>query len=29
MPLPATGAPVTQAQFDLVTAWINAGALDD
>ena len=29
MPLPATGAPVTQAQLDLVTAWINAGALDD
>ena len=29
MPLPATGAPVTQAQLDLVAAWINAGALDN
>ena len=29
MPLPATGAPVTQAQVDLVTAWINAGALNN
>jgi hypothetical protein len=29
MPLPATGAPVTQAQVDLVTTWINARALDN
>ncbi|HEY4393174.1 MAG TPA: hypothetical protein VGP64_03885 [Polyangia bacterium] len=29
MPLPATGAPLTQAQVDLVAAWINAGAMND
>ena len=29
MPLPATGAPLTQAQVNLVAAWIGAGALDD
>jgi hypothetical protein len=29
MPLPATGAPLTQAQVDLIGAWINGGALND
>ena len=29
MPLPATGAPLTQAQVDLIAAWIDAGALNN
>jgi hypothetical protein len=29
MPLPATGAPITQAQADLIAAWIGAGAAND
>jgi hypothetical protein len=29
MPLPATSTPLTQAQVDLIAAWINAGALND
>jgi len=29
MPLPATAAPLTQAQVDLIGAWINAGALNN
>jgi hypothetical protein len=29
MPLPATAAPLTQAQVDLIGAWINGGALND
>jgi hypothetical protein len=29
MPLPATAAPLTQAQVDLISAWIGAGALND
>jgi len=29
MPLPATAAPLTQAQVDLIAAWIDAGAQND
>jgi hypothetical protein len=29
MPLPATATPLTQAQVDLIGAWINGGALND
>ena len=29
MPLPATGAPLTQAQVNLIAAWIDAGALNN
>jgi len=29
MPLPASGAPLTQAQVDLIEQWIDAGALND
>lgn len=29
MPLPASAAPLTQAQVDLIASWINAGALND
>jgi hypothetical protein len=29
MPLPATATPLTQAQVDLIGAWIGAGALND
>jgi hypothetical protein len=29
MPTPATAAPLTQAQVDLIKAWIDAGALND
>jgi hypothetical protein len=29
MPLPATGAPLTQAQVDLIQSWINGGALNN
>jgi len=29
MPLPASAMPLTQAQVDLISAWINAGALND
>jgi len=29
MPLPATAAPLTQAEVDLIAAWIDAGALNN
>jgi hypothetical protein len=29
MPTPATAVPLTQAQVDLIAAWINAGAMND
>jgi mono/diheme cytochrome c family protein len=29
MPLPATATPLTQAQVDLIAAWIGAGAMND
>ena len=29
MPLPATAVPLTQAQVDLIGAWIGAGAMND
>ena len=29
MPLPAAGAPLTQAQVDLIAAWIDAGAANN
>jgi hypothetical protein len=29
MPLPATATPLTQAEVDLISAWITAGALNN
>lgn len=29
MPLPATAAPLTSAEVDLISAWITAGALNN
>jgi hypothetical protein len=29
MPSPATAAPLTQAQVDLIRQWIDAGAAND